>query len=363
MFKGCCMRKNETEKTLEELKRTIDQEIERLIPKNMDRFQLEKIFGKPRYEYDTGSINKAINEPIWDFLSRGGKRWRPAMFLLILEALGGDAKRFREFAIVPELAHEGSIITDDVEDDGEMRRGKPCLNRIFGVDVAINAGNFLYFLPLSVFVKSRGKLDDKTLLRVYEIYAQEMTNIHAGQAMDIWWHKGSSSPTEMQYMQMCAYKTGTLARMSARLAVALSGRSKEQEDTMGRFAESIGVAFQIQDDILDIVSSGKDRKRFGKATGNDIKEGKRTLMVIHTLKSASEKDRTRLIKILNSHTSDPELVEEVISLMERYGSVEYAKRKAKQLVLDAWKDAEPLLKGSAKQKLKDFAYFLIERDF
>jgi geranylgeranyl diphosphate synthase type I len=355
--------RNETEKTLAELKKTIDEEIERLFPKNADRFQLEKIFGKPRYEYDAGSINKAINEPVWDFISRGGKRWRPALFLLIMEALGGDARRFREFAIVPELAHEGSIITDDVEDDGETRRGKPCLNRIFGADVAINTGNFLYFLPLSVFVKNRGKIDDKTLIRAYEIYAQEMTNIHAGQAMDIWWHKGGSSPTEAQYMQMCAYKTGTLARMAARLAVALCGRSKEQEEIMGRFAESIGVAFQIQDDVLDMLSSGEDRKRFGKAMGNDIKEGKRTLMVIYALKSASERDRSKLTKILNSHTNDPNLVREAISIMEKYSSVKYAKQKAKNIVLDAWREAEPFLKGSAKQKLKDFAYFLIERDF
>jgi len=356
--------KNETEKTLEELKKIIDSEMERLLPKRMDRLQLERIFGRPRYEYDAGSINKAISEPAWDFLERGGKRWRPALFLLIAEALGGDAKKLQEFAIVPELAHSGSVITDDVEDDGNLRRGKPCTHNIFGVDVAINAGNFLYFLPLAVFVKNRNKFDDKTILRAYEIYAEEMTNIHAGQAMDIWWHKGSSNPTETQYMQMCAYKTGTLARMSARLAVALSGGSEKQENALGRFAESIGVAFQIQDDILDIVSSGKERKKFGKAPGNDIKEGKRTLMVIHALGKASQADKSRLLQILNSHTSDSKMVEEAISLLLKYGSVDYARQKAKELVLDAWKDMEPLLKDSnAKKKLKDFAYFLIERDF
>jgi len=253
---------------------------------------------------------------------------------------------------------------DDVEDDGDLRRDKPCIHKIFGVDVAINAGNFLYFLPLAVFVKNRGSFDDKTIIRAYEIYAQEMTNIHAGQAMDIWWHKGDSAPTEMQYMQMCAYKTGTLARMSARLAVALTGGSERQENAFGRFAESIGVAFQIQDDILDITSSGSDRKKFGKSFGNDIREGKRTLMVIHALKSASESDKSRLIKILNSHASDAKQVDEAISIIKKYGSVGYARQKAKDIVLDAWKEVDPLLKDSkAKKRLRDFAYFLIERDF
>jgi geranylgeranyl pyrophosphate synthase len=356
--------RNETEKTLEELKSKIDLEMEKLIPKRADRIQMERIFGKSRYEYDISAMSKALNEPVWDFLDRGGKRWRPALFLLITEAMGGDVKKFQEFSIIPELAHSGSMMVDDVEDDGELRRGKPCTHKIFGVDVAINAGNFLYFLPLAVFIKNRGRIDDKAILRAYEIYAQEMTNIHAGQAMDIWWHKGGSNPTESQYMQMCAYKTGTLARMSARLAVALSGGSERQEETMGRFAESIGVAFQIQDDILDMVSSGEDRKKFGKAVGNDIKEGKRTLMIIHALGKASEADRRRLLQILNSHTSDPKLVEDAISILKKYNSIEYAKQKARELVLNAWREAESILKDSkAKEKLKDFAYFLIERDF
>ena len=356
--------KNDTEKTLEELKPLIDKEMEKLLPKKAGRMQLEAIFGKPRYDYDVSSISKALNEPVWDFLDRGGKRWRPALFLMIAETVGGDLKKLQEFSTIPEFAHNGSIMVDDVEDDGELRRDKPCTHKLFGVDVAINAGNFLYFLPLSVFMRNKDKFDEKTLIRAYEIYGQEMTNIHAGQAMDIWWHKGKDNPTENQYMQMCAYKTGTLARMSARLAVALSGGSVQQEHSLGRFAEAIGVAFQIQDDILDIVSSGKDREKFGKSFGNDIKEGKRTLMVIHALNKATETDRKRLMHILNSHTSDKKEVEECIDILTKYASIGYARQKAKQLVLDAWSEVEPLLKDSAaKRRLKDFAYFLIERDF
>jgi geranylgeranyl diphosphate synthase type I len=355
---------NDTEKTLEGLKKAIDMEMEKLLPKNTDKAQLEMIFGKTRYEYDVSAINKAINKPVWDFLDRGGKRWRPALFLMIAEALGVDVKKLHEFSIIPELAHEGSIMVDDVEDDGELRRGKPCTHRIFGVDIAINAVNFLYFLPLAILFKNRNAFDNNTIIRTYEIYAQEMTNIHAGQAMDIWWHKGSASPTEAQYMQMCAYKTGTLARMSARLAVALSGGSEKQEEAMGRFAEAVGVAFQIQDDVLDVVSSGKGREKFGKPIGNDIREGKRTLMVIHALGKASQADKNRLLQILNSHTSDYRIVEDAISILRKYGAIDYARQKAKEIVLDAWKEAEPLLKESnAKKKLNDFAYFLIERDF
>ena len=358
------MGKNETEKTLEELKTKIDMEMEKILPKIADKGYLEKIFGKSRYEYDVSAINNSLNKPVWDFLDRGGKRWRPALFLLVTEAIGGDLKKLQEFSVIPELVHSGSILVDDVEDDGDLRRGKPCTHKVFGMDVAINAGNFLYFIPLLSFTKNRSKFDDKTVIRVFEIYAQEMTNIHAGQAMDIWWHRGNENPNEAQYMQMCAYKTGTLSRTAVRFAVALSGGSVEQEEKIGKFAEAIGIAFQIQDDILDIVSSGEERKKFGKAIGNDIKEGKRTLIVIHTLEKASESDRERLLEILNSHTTNPKQIEEAISLLEKYGSINHAKQKAKELVLNAWKEMEPLLKeSSAKKKLRDFAYFLIERDF
>lgn len=358
------MERNETEKTLEELKTKIDMEMEKILPKTADKGYLEKIFGKSKYEYDLSAINNSLNKPVWDFLDRGGKRWRPVLFLLVAEAIGGDLKKLLEFSVIPELVHSGSILVDDVEDDGDLRRGKPCTHKVFGTDVAINAGNFLYFIPLLSFSKNRSKFDDKTTIRVFEIYAQEMTNIHAGQAMDIWWHRGNENPTEAQYMQMCAYKTGTLSRTAVRFAVALSGGSVEQEEKIGKFAEAIGIAFQIQDDILDIVSSGEDRKKFGKAVGNDIKEGKRTLMVIHALKNASESDKSRLIRILNSHTVDARQIDEAISILRKYGSIDYSKQKSKNLVLNAWKDVDHLLKeSSAKKKLKDFAYFLIERRF
>ena len=361
---GCPMKINRTEKTLEKLKRKVDAEMEKILPKRADKKDLERMFGKSRYEYDLSAINNTLNKPVWDFLDRGGKRWRPALFFLIAESIGGDVRKLRKFSVIPELVHNGSIMVDDVEDDGELRRRLPCVHKTFGVDVAINAGNFLYFMPLLFFTKNRSKLDDKTTIRVFEIYAQEMTNIHAGQAMDIWWHRGNGKPTEAQYMQMCAYKTGTLSRAAARFAVALSGGSLEEEEKIGKFAEAIGVAFQIQDDILDLVSSGSGRRRFGKPVGNDIKEGKRTLMVIHGLRKASGKDGKRLSQILNSHTSDPNRANEAISILNKYGSVDYARQKAKEIVLCAWKEIEPLLKESpAKRHLKEFAFFLIERDF
>lgn len=346
---------------LEKKKPFIDSKIKEHFPEKLDSDYLDGILGKTRYEYDLDSINKSITEPAWDILKRGGKRWRPALFLLIVKAMGADLEKIQDFVIIPEIIHNGTLMTDDVEDDSELRRGKPCIHKIYGVDVAINTGNFMYYIPLTILIKNKDNLDPKTLLRVYGVYTKEMINLSIGQGLDIWWHKGKANGiTEKQYLQMCSCKTGTLSRMAAKLAVALSGGTEEQEEKIGRFAESIGIAFQIQDDVLS-ASGGKFQEK--KGYGDDITEGKRTLMVIYTLKKANEKDRIRLLKILDTHTRDKKLIKEAIDILKKYDSIDYAKKIARELVSDAWKEIDPLLPESdAKRKLKSFADFLIERD-
>ena len=346
------------------LKLEIDKVIERYVPKKVSQEWLEFVFGSPHYQYTPKAVQGVLLNPIWDFLERGGKRWRPILFLLIAEAVGGDVEKLKDFAIVPELIHNGSLIIDDIEDDGELRRGKPCLYKIFGVDVAINVGNFMYFLPLIVFKNNKNKFKPDILLSAYDIYAQEMRNIHLGQGTDIFWHKGKAEEiSEKEYFQMCIFKTGCLSRMAAKLAVVLSGKDKELTEKVGRIAEIMGVAFQIQDDILDISLTGQEREKFGKSFGNDIKEGKRSLMVIYTLKKATDKDKKRLLEILNKHTEDVGEVKEAIRIMEKYKSIEYAKTTAKNIITNAWQSADKVLKESkAKSRLKDFINYLVERD-
>ena len=317
----------------------------------------------PRHSHNLEALNKAIAEPIWEFLERGGKRWRPALFLLIIEALGKNPKDFVDFAIIPEVIHNGTLMVDDVEDASEFRRGKPCTYKIYGLDIAINAGNAMYYLPLLPLIKNREKISKEKLCKVYEIYVQEMISLSLGQAMDIAWHRGIANADKLEekdYLQMCAYKTGTLARMSAKIAAVLADANEELTDKLGHFAESIGVAFQMQDDILDLTGEEFAEKKGGR--GQDVTEGKRSLIVIHTLKVANAKDRKRLIEILNMHTTDQKMKDEAIKIMEKYNSINYAKNFARKIVEESWKEVERLLPTpEAKEKINAFAKFLIER--
>ncbi len=350
-------------KYLEENKSVIDEAIKKYLPEKMSKEKLEWIFGKPRYAYDPDAIQKALVDPVWDLLNRGGKRWRPALLLMIAEAVGGNLEKIKDFVVISELVHNGSLIVDDIEDRSEMRRGQPCLHIKYGVDVAVNAGNFIYFLPALSFIKNRDNFGEKILLRAWEAYAQELINIHSGQGMDIIWHNGKSAAdnlTEQQYLQMCAYKTGTLARLSARLAVILSGGSEETEKTMGKFAESIGIAFQIQDDILS--AAGKEFQE-KKGFGDDITEGKRTLIVIYTLQKANKEDKDMLIKILNNHTTDRKEIEQALNILQKYRAIDYSKELAKKIIKESWDEVDKVLKDSpSKERLKQFADYLIQRE-
>jgi geranylgeranyl pyrophosphate synthase len=351
------------ERFLEDKAALVDKIIEKYIPRKFSEKALFFRINTPHYAYNLEALSKAVAEPLWEFLDRGGKRWRPILFLLICEALGKDPEEFVDFAIIPEVIHNGTLMVDDIEDAAEFRRGKPCTYRIYGVDIAINAGNAMYYLPLLPLIENKRKVSSEKLRRVYEIYVKEMISLSFGQAMDIAWHRGIANADEVDekgYLQMCAYKTGTLARLAAEIAAILAGANEERVEKLGRFAESIGVAFQMQDDILDLTGEEFAEKKGGH--GQDITEGKRSLIVIHTLKAAKAEDKRRLVEILNMHTSNQKLRDEAIAIMKKYGSLDYVKQFARKMVEDSWREAGKLLPDSdAKKKLNAFAKFLIER--
>jgi geranylgeranyl pyrophosphate synthase len=351
------------EKFLEKQVAVIDEMVEKYIPRKFEKNAVVFKLSTPRYAYNLEALDKAIADPIWEFLDRGGKRWRPSLFILICEALGKNPKDFLDYAIIPEVIHNGTLMIDDIEDQSELRRGKPCTYQLFGLDIAINCGNAMYYLPLLSLVKNRDKIPAARLNKAYEIYVQEMVNLSFGQALDIAWHRGLADANkidEQDYLQMCAYKTGTLARIAAKLAAVLSEADDELTEMLGRFAEAVGVAFQIQDDVLDLTDKAFAEKK--GALGMDVSEGKRTLIVIRTLQKAKAEDRKRLDEILSMHTNEQKLRDEAIAIMKKYDAIDYAKEYARKIVRESWNNVDTLLSAStAKEKLRAFADYLIER--
>ena len=222
----------------------------------------------------------------------------------------------------------------------------------------MNAGNALYYLPLSLLFNS-SSIPAEIKVRIYDSYARHLLRLSYGQAMDIWWHRGNGSANESHYLQMCVYKTGSLAAFSAELGAILGGAGDALQKALSEFATSIGVAFQIQDDILNIKPKSLE---WGKEVGDDIKEGKRTLMVIRALQKLPKEGRVRLVEILNSRENSDADVREAISLLEQAGGIEYAAAQAKKIVSKSWAKLGRALKDSpAKALLREFADYLINR--
>eukprot|EP01129_Flabellula_baltica_P014157 TRINITY_DN6722_c0_g1_i1.p1 TRINITY_DN6722_c0_g1~~TRINITY_DN6722_c0_g1_i1.p1 ORF type:complete len:355 (-),score=96.89 TRINITY_DN6722_c0_g1_i1:1018-2082(-) len=349
------------EEIIESYRPVIENILSDYLPRVFDKESMNRYFTEPGYVYDVEGATKSLLDPVWDLLDRGGKRWRPIFCVLLAEVLGGSIDTVAPVAYLCEIVHNGSLVIDDIEDDSMMRRGKDCVHLIYGNDVAINAGCFMYFAPLVVLKEMNGRVSSEALIKAYELYSEEMIKIHLGQGLDIWWHRGNSDPTIEQYLQMCAYKTGTLARLSARLATLFSGGSNEQLVLFGKFAETLGVAFQIQDDILNI--DGEVFASKIQQMGEDIYEGKRSLMVLHCIKNASPEAAARLIDILNMHTRENDLIQEAINIIKSTKSIQYARETAEEMVRATWAEVSPLLpENEAKQKLKVFVDYLVDRD-
>jgi geranylgeranyl diphosphate synthase type I len=348
---------------LEERRPVVDETIESLLPRTIDDAYLAEFFGKATHAYDPVAIQQALADPIWDLLDRGGKRWRAVLFLLLVEAFGEDPEAYLEYAAIPEVLHNGTIIVDDVEDGATHRRGSPALHHVYGSDVALNAGNAMYFLPLKVLTRDPADLPAERRLAAYEMLTHELNRTHLGQGMDICWHNQKEVTVgEKEYLEMCACKTGCLTRIVARLAAIVTGKSEAAESALARYAEDMAIAFQIGDDILDIKHTLDQAGDFGKEFGNDIREGKKTLMVIHTAEEGAPAEVARLEEILWAGDNDEREILEAIEIMQGAGSVEYARERAHELAVRARSHLDDLdLDPAAERHLREFATFVVER--
>lgn len=274
-----------------------------------------------------------INAPALDLIARGGKRWRPLLMMLFYQLYKSDDD-ILAFTPLVELPHNGTLIIDDIEDSSDFRRGKPAVHLIYGTDLSINTGNFLYFLPHICIDSSSFK--DEIKLAAYRYYNDSMTYLHIGQGLDILWHRDKDYiPSEDEYMTMCSFKTGALSQLSGRLGVRAGGGSEETALAMGKVCQQMGVGFQILDDVTNLTTGNPGKKR-----GDDIVEGKKSLPVI--LSSQLGGDMARLKEIFayagnQGIEKAGDAVEEAIAIIEATGAIEKAKKKAFEILTSSRK--------------------------
>lgn len=274
----------------------------------------------------------SLIEPGRDLLIRGGKRWRPLLMVLLAETLGGKAGAEAALPVTPlvEFPHTASLIHDDIEDNSDERRGKPAVHLLYGTDTAINGGAFLYFLPLACLDAAALPPDGKN--RVYRVWGEYMRRLHLGQAMDIAWHRDFASlPALEDYERMCRLKTGCLARLAAVLGVycGCPAGAGDAAERCGDAAESLGVGFQILDDVKNLSSGIPGKKR-----GDDVVEGKKSLPVLLYLHRYPEKREfaARCFTAARAAGTGAPEVEEFIGALADAGVLEEARMRGLELI-------------------------------
>lgn len=298
------------------------------------------------------NMPRDLVEPVNDILFRGGKRWRPRLMLLSYKIFGGK-EDISSFLPIVEIIHNGTLIIDDIEDGSELRRGEKCIHKKHGIDTAINTGNLMYFLPYKIIEK--GTIPESKKMHLSSVICDEMLQIHIGQGLDIQWHNSHKKiPAEKEYFEMCSKKTGALARMATKLAGVLAEAKQNQIQALSEFAESLSVAFQIQDDVLNLTS-----KNLGKEFCEDIAEGKKSLVMIHAINNSNKKDGEKLLQILSMKNSQK--AEEALSIIKKSNSINYAVEKCRKMTKCAIKKlCNDLPESEARQQLLELSNAMIK---
>jgi geranylgeranyl diphosphate synthase type II len=264
-------------------------------------------------------------------LEREGKGIRPALCLATCRAFGGDGERALPSAAALELLHNAFLVHDDIEDYSEFRRGQPTLHRQYGVPLALNVGDAMNAMSARLLKQNLGLLGPELSARIFDEFDHLSLETIEGQAMELGWIRDNDCNTsEQDYLLMVLKKTGWYSFIHpARVGALIARPDQVALDDFNAFGYFLGTAFQIQDDVLNLVGN---RQKYGKEIGGDLLEGKRTLILAHLFKQVTPSEKERLRTFLGKPRGQrlEREVSWIYELLQRYGSIEYARRAARE---------------------------------
>ena len=284
-----------------------------------------------------------------DYPARGGRTLRASLCIASARVFGASIDDAINSAVALELLHNAFLVHDDVEDESEERRGQPALHVLHGVPTAVNVGDALTVMSLRPLIENRRALGQRVALRILEeteVMARESVE---GQAMELAWRRSNLLDlTGEDYLRMILKKTCWYTCIyPCRVGALIGTRDGENLDRYVRFGFFAGAAFQIQDDLLNLIG---DKRRYGKEISGDLWEGKRTLMLIHVLNHADRDERRRIGALLAKTRRDRTTAEIrwLRARMDAHGAIEYARETAHAMAgaarhecTLAYRDAEP----------------------
>ena len=287
-----------------------------------------------------------IGKVIEYILTSGGKRFRPLVLVLSARLCGYRGERHIPLAGVVEFIHTATLLHDDVVDNADLRRGKSTANSIWGNEASVLVGDYLLSKAFYLAVADGD-------LRVLDVLSTATTRMAEGEVLQLLKHSDPET-TEEEYLEVITNKTAVLFSAACQLAAILAGVPSDKETAMARYGMNIGIAYQLADDCLDYTSNDE---HLGKAIGNDLREGKVTMPLIHVFKHSTPQEREIIRNAVQADELKESDLRTVLSLINKYGGIEYTFARAKSHIEDAKRQLdmfEPNLERAAMMAVADY---------
>ena len=282
-------------------------------------------------------------------ISSGGKRIRPILLIVSAKICGYKGVSHISLAAVIEFIHTATLLHDDVVDNAPLRRGKSSANMVFGNEASVLVGDYL-------FAKSFKILSALNNSEIIKAYSDATTLMAEGEVKELV-KTADVKTTEEDYLDIIIKKTAVLFACASQAGAIIAGKENDCIKNLYDYGLNIGIAFQLMDDALDYISD----EEFGKFIGNDLKEGKLTLPLIHAMERADKKEKDIISKIIYKKKLTAKDLKTVLGLVKNYGSIDYTLLKAKEAVEKAKNNLNAFQDSEYKTSLIDIANYIIER--
>jgi geranylgeranyl diphosphate synthase type I len=334
---------------LEEYSAYTGEEMKKVIN---SRKQVGKLYGM--MQYHLGWLDADLKET----RAPGGKQFRSTMCLLACEAITGDFRKALPAAAGLELVHNFSLIHDDIEDGDEKRRHRDTLWKVWGIPQAINTGDAMDVVANISMLNLDGTVKPRVLVAIMKAFNEMVIRLCEGQYLDMDFQlRGSVSVND--YVEMISGKTAALIETSTAIGAMVATEDNGTIERFKTFGKKIGIAFQIQDDILGIWG---DPGVTGKSARNDIRNKKKSLPVLYAMENARRKEELK--RLYDMETLTDEYIDRIFDILTEAGALEYTQKVANSYKDDAMAQLEGLYPESkAMEKLKAIGRFLVERDY
>jgi octaprenyl-diphosphate synthase len=280
----------------------------------------------------------------------GGKRIRPSLLLLAAKSLGYHGRGMVRLGAVVEMVHTATLVHDDIIDGASIRRGRPSANTTWGNSKCVLAGDWLYMQAFRIALLERK-------FKVLDLLIGLTQQMVEGEFLQM--EKLGLMVGEGEYYDLIYRKTACLFDVSMRLGSVLAGASDETEEQMGEYGRNLGIAFQIVDDVLDLTAT---EQVLGKPVASDLREGKATLAVVHALENGTTHEQDAIRRVLEDLSFERTSHKEVLEILERHGSVQYALNSAFQYAEFARSALAGLPESDYKRALLWMPDFVVARD-